>query len=379
MKNNFPVTHSTQISDSWVFWFENSNQYIVISKSLKALLDVFLTSESEQDFAHQLKSSLDLSKQDSKIYYAEINELLEAVNIPLKHDNPEKLHIPYIKNTDFKKTYSFGNTSITVNYGSLTIQNLIHPQWSHAAVLTEDKSSTVFDIFQKESQLYLFKNNNQIGHYDVTDYHLLTGQFALQLLNTLYQKNESDWMATFHASTVCNDKEAIMIIGDSGNGKSTLSAVLMAHGIDVLADDFTPLLAENAEVYRFPSGISVKEGAFSMLKPLFQDFDEFPVYRSTSKPVHIKYIPPISRFGEGISHVPCHKIVFVNYDAEAASEMKAVATDQILPTLIPESWLSPLASNAKIFLDWLKDVQCYELNYSDNAIAVSEFKTLFNS
>lgn len=379
MKNNFHPTLSTQLTHSWVLWFEASNQYIVISKSLKALLDVFLTSESEQDFAKQLKSSLDLSKQDSKIYYAEINELLEAVNTPSKNDNHNKPYTFYINKADYKKNYRFGNTSIKVNYGSIAIQNLIHPQWSHAAVLKEDISSTVFDIFQRENQLYLFKNNNYIGHYAVTDYHLLTGQFALQLLNTLYNKNESDWIATFHASTVCNDQEAIMIIGDSGKGKSTLSAVLMASGMDVLADDFTPLSAGNSHIYRFPSGISVKKGAFNILKPMFEDFDQLPSYTSPSKNVKIKYIPPATKLANATSHYPCTKIVMVNYDENTPSIMKEVGIEKILETLIPESWLSPLASNAQLFLDWLKDLECYELTYSDNAIAVSEFKKLFNS
>lgn len=379
MKNNFFPTHFTQLSDSWVLWFEASNQYIVISKALKKILDVFLDSENENDFAKQLKSLLNISKPNSETYYTEISELLQAANTSSKNEISNKSTTVHIKKTDFKKMYSFGNTSIAVNYGSIAIQNLIHPQWSHAEGLQEDMSTTVFDIFQKENQLYLFKNKNYIGHYAVTEYHLLTGQFALQLINTLYHKNEADWIATFHASTVCNDKEAIMIIGDSGNGKSTLSAVLMANGIDVLADDFTPLLAEDCESYRFPSGISVKQGAFSVLEPLFPNFNEFPLYKSNSKNVTIKYIPPIKSFGQTQSHFQCKKIVYVKYAPNAPSEMNEIGIGKILETLITESWVSPLASNAELFLKWLEGLQCFELNYSDNAVAISQFKKLFNS
>lgn len=379
MENIFYPKHIAQLSDSCVLWFEATNQYIVISKSLKKILDVYLDSESENDFDKRLKSSLDLPKQHSSTYYTEISEFLKTANTFSKTDISEKSSIPSIKNADFIETYSFGETSITVNYGSISIQNLIHPQWAHASVLKDDMLSTVFDIFQKENHLYFFINKNYIGRYAVTDYHLLQGQFALQLINTLYHKNESDWIATFHASTVCNDKEAIMIIGNSGDGKSTLSAVLMANGFDVLADDFTPLLAEDREVYRFPSGISVKEGAFSTLEPMFQDFDQFPIFTSSSKNVNIKYIPPIKSFGRAISHFPCKKIVLVKYNPNAPSTLKETNTEKILETLIPESWLSPLASNSRLFLDWLVDLQCFELHYSDNTIAVSKFSELFDS
>lgn len=379
MKNNLSPKYLTQLSDSWVLWFEASNQYIVISKAHKILLDVFLASESELDFEKQLKPLVTTPRGNSSIYYAEISELLKAANTSSKDDICKESSTVPIKASDYKKSYRFGNTAFAMNYGSIAIQNLIHPQWSHAEVFKEDMSSTAFDIFQKENQLYLFKNKQHIGHYAVTEYHLLTGQFGLQLINTLYNKIEADWIATFHASTVCNGKEAIMIIGDSGNGKSTLSAVLMAHGMDVLADDFTPLSAINTHVYRYPSGISVKEGAFQILEGLFPDFEELPIHTSPSKQVKMKYIPPITRFETATSHVPCRKIVFVKYDERGTSEFKKVDTVGILPTLITESWLSPLASNAQLFLDWLKDLECYELNYSDNSFAVTQLKKLFNS
>ncbi|WP_323027629.1 hypothetical protein [Gelidibacter japonicus] len=379
MNKNLSPKHLTQLSDSWVLWFEASNQYLVISNSLKELVDVYLRSENEDDFHSQLRSSSTLSKHDSHTYYTEISELLRTVNRSPENELPKTSDLPRLEKTDFKATYGFGNMSIAVNYCSLAIQNLIHPQWAHATVLEGEIASIVFDILQKDDHLYLFRNQTYIGHYSVTDYHLLQGQFALQLINSLYNKNESDWIATFHASTVCNDKEAIMIIGDSGNGKSTLAALLMANGLDVLADDFSPLSAKNQEVYRFPSGISVKEGAFSTLKPMFQDFEQFPIYTSTSKNVKIKYIPPMADFGKAASHFQCKKIVMVNYDANAKSEMKTIRIEKVLETLIPESWLSPLASNSKLFLDWLKEVSCYELTYSDNGIAVSQFKKLFDS
>ncbi|WP_027124301.1 hypothetical protein [Gelidibacter mesophilus] len=346
---------------------------------MKAILDLYLDSNNKFEFYKHLKDSLNLPEEKSKAFYYELTEFLKSANSFSTTSHLDTSSIRLIKNTDFSETYCFGNSIITVYYDSLAIKNLIHPLFAHTNVAQDHLTSALFAIFKKDDALYLFKNGNYIGHYAKTDYHLLQGQFALQLINTLYDKNESDWIATFHASTVTNGNEAIMIIGDSGNGKSTLSAVLMAHGYDVLADDFTPLLAEDRKLYRFPSGISVKKGAFNVLRPFFVDFDQFPLYASTSKKVNIKYIPPIKSFGQGISHVPCQKIVYVKYDPTVASTLQQVNTEKILETLIPESWLSPLASNAELFLEWIKELKCFELNYSDNTIAVSQFKRLFHS
>ncbi|TXE09251.1 hypothetical protein ES711_04805 [Gelidibacter salicanalis] len=364
-----------KLESNYVLWFEKSNQYVVVSEMIKDLLEVFLLIPSKSEFIAVLVEQ-HIADNQATAFYNEIKGLLEDANTTAELPSTISPTIA-ITSPKMVRQYQFGTNSISVNYGSSDIENLIHPQWAHAAGVSHKNTSTTFDLFQEGEQLYLFKNDLYIGTYRESDYHLLQGQFSFQLINALYQKVESDWIATFHASTVCNDEEAIMIIGASGNGKSTLSSVLMAAGIDVLADDFTPLLAQNKEVYRFPSGISVKEGAFKMLEQLYPDFKCYPLHKSTSKDVIIKYIPPIKTLGEGITHVPCKKIVYVKYDPNATSSIKQISTEKILETLIPESWLSPLASNAELFLEWLQDLKGYELIYSDNTMAVSKFRELF--
>ncbi|MBJ7879189.1 hypothetical protein [Gelidibacter salicanalis] len=369
--------YTVQLGSNYVLWFENSNQYIVVSEMIKDLLEVFLLFPSKSTFIEVLVQQQMLEEQATS-FYKDIKRLLENANTNVEPPTTNNCTAS-ISQPNIVKRYQFGDYALSVNYGSSVIENLIHPQWAHAAINHNNAPPTAFDLFQEEGQLYLFKNGAYIGDYIDTEYHLLQGQFSFQLINSIYNKVESDWIATFHASTVCNDQEAIMIIGASGNGKSTLSAVLMASGIDVLADDFTPLSAKNKEVYRFPSGISVKQGAFKMLELLFPDFEHYPLHKSTSKDVNIKYIPPIKTLNEGVPHVPCKKIVYVKYDPNAKSSLQEITTEKILETLIPESWLSPVASNAELFLEWLKDLKCYELIYSDNAMAVSKFKELFKA
>ncbi|MEO5788568.1 hypothetical protein [Gelidibacter sp.] len=366
------------MSNCSVLWFEPSNAYVAISNILMDMVDIYLASNSKKDFLKELKRDSDIPPQQAEAYYNEISELLISSNSSSTSDI-QKPEIPSIPNDGLEMIYNFSTKTVKITFGSEHIKDLIHPQWAHAKVGHNNAITSSFHIFKNEDVLYLFKDQTYIGHYPASDYHLLQGQFAVELINIFYNKKESDWMATFHASTVCNDNEAIMIIGDSGNGKSTLSAVLMANGMDVLADDFTPLSATNSEVYRFPSGISVKEGAFEILGAMYPDFEKFPTHKSTSKHVNIKYIPPIKSFNTAVSHVPCKKIVYVKYDAQATSQLKEVAIENILPTLIPESWLSPLASNAQLFLDWLKDVQCFELCYSDNDYAVAQLRKLLHS
>ncbi|WP_299396397.1 hypothetical protein [uncultured Gelidibacter sp.] len=366
-----------KLDNNYVLWFESSNQYIVVSALIKDLLDVYFQTANKSSFIYLLGQK-NISQADALSYYQNIHNLITSSNSTVKETSVPESIFPK-KSVNTIKHYKFGNIQISVSYSSLEIENLIHPQWSHTAVDHNPNPSVSFHILKDENNLFLVRNEKCIGYYHTDSYHLLQGQFALQIINTLYNKTESDWIATFHASTVCNENEAIMIIGASGNGKSTLSAVLMDSGIDVLADDFTPLLAKDKMVYRYPSGISVKQGAFEMLNQLYSEFEKFPLYKSTSKKVNVKYIPPVKDFESGIPHLPCKKIVYVKYDSNGQSSLNKVRTEKILETLVPESWISPLASNAKLFLEWIKELQCYELTYSDNDIAVSKFNELFQA
>lgn len=340
------------------------------------LLKIFLTSKTQEDFLDRIPRDATIPLDQAKVYYDELNDLLQASH-PITQSLDSIPPTPAIPQAHSEVFYGFGNKIIAIAFDSEFVKSLIHPPWAHAEVELTKHISHRFQIFKENAVLYLFKDKNYVGHYPISKYHLLQGQFAIELINMLYDKQESDWVATFHASTVCNDKEAIMIVGDSGNGKSTLSAILMAHGMDILADDFTPLSATNTEVYRYPSGISIKKGAFQLMETLFPEFRQIPEHTSYSKSVRIKYIPPINKFESATAHLPCRKIVSVHYDPKAESTLKPVETARILPTLIPESWLSPHEDNAQRFLNWLTEVQCYELYYSDNTFAVSQFKSLF--
>ena len=378
MNTSLAPQHVLQVSDRYILWFQTSNQYIIVSETIREIMEVYSHCHSELDFKDHLRIHLNIAFDQGQLYFQELSELLIAVNSEVKIKSQEIIWPP-IPRLDLEEVYSFGTTAIKINFCSEQVRSLLHPQWSHAVSENNQHQTVAFNVFKEGDLLYLFRNNSYVGGYSNSEYHLLQGKFSLQMINPFYDKTESDWIATLHASTICNNQEAIMLIGDSGNGKSTLSALLMAHGIDVLADDFTPLSAENKEVYRFPSGISVKPGAFEMLKTIYKDFDTYPVFKSTSKNVNVKYIPPIKSMADGPLHLPCTKIIYVKFDKNTASNLQEIGIEKVLETLIPESWISPLAENSKLFLEWLKALQCFELNYSDNDFAVSNIRKLFDS
>jgi hypothetical protein len=359
-----------------VLWFERSNSYVVISKTAYQLLNCFFDSKDKIAFTQHLEKHFDVSKMQAHAYYTDFlgflndtkldTELLENFEIQVSIPDPE-----------IANYYLFGDTSIAINYSSTKLLQLIHPYLQHATAMESANVDAVFDIFVDKGQIYLFKKKVFVGRYETANFHFLQGKFAMELVASIYKNTESDWLATFHASTVCNEKEAIMIIGDSGNGKSTLSALLMAHGFDLLADDFTPMLAKNQHLYRFPAAISIKQGAFSMIEDLYENFNGAELQVSSSKHSTVKYLPPSKSFKSSQKHFECNKIVMVKYSRDSKSQLRKCSSEKILQTLIPDSWISPQTEHSKQFLNWLKKLKFYELVYSDNEFAINKFKELF--
>ncbi len=376
MKVKLAPKHSQKIGDNVVLWFEISNSYIVISYFIFQLLNTYLESDNEKAFIELVKKKHNLTLKVASNYKKEITEFLNEVNA-LQASELEGYSCIKIPDAIISKYYGFGDSKVVINYGSNVILQLIDPYLHHCTVENSANAETVFDIFYENERLHLYKNKLLVGTYITNQFHFLHGKFAMELVTSLYDNTESDWLATFHASTICNYKEAIMIIGESGNGKSTLSAILMAHGFDLLADDFTPMLAENQNLYRFPAAISIKKGAFPIIEPLFENFARLESHINNSKQVVVKYLPPSNEFHQSNPHFECRKIVLVKYDQNSIAELKECPPELVLQTLIPDSWVSPKEEHAVKFLTWLTTLKFYQLTYSDNDMAITKFKELF--
>ena len=376
MKTDLSPKCIQKINETIILWFQRSNRYIIVSESIYTLINLFLNTDNKVDFIKTLFETTEIGNERCEELYLEISNFLEDANA--QSDEDHYLHsLQEIPKANIERTYNFDGKLIRINFQSERIESLIHPQITHHLTHHTTSFDAEFDIFKTLDTLYLFKNKSFVGSYNTQSFHLLQGKFALELTNTIHNTQLNKWIATFHASTITNNSEAIMIIGDSGNGKSTLSALLMAHGFDLLADDFTPLY-EDMNLYRYPSAISIKKGAFSLLESKISDFNSLKIHTNGPKKVNLKYLPQNQNANSKTSHFPCNKIVYVKFDKTKQSELNPISVEKILKTLIPDSWISPNEVHALSFLNWLKQVQCYELRYSDNDFAMTKFKTLFN-
>jgi len=371
----FPI-HIERLDQTYAIWFERSNSYVILSIENFELFNLFLKSKSKQGFVEATKNLVP-NTTDVGLLHREFSQLCKSANTPqylyskfsLSH---EAITIPNLNITRF---YKYNNFVIEVNFSSETIENLFHPSLYYIETNETSNPDAIFNVFKNGEKLVLASKHQLIYECLVTEYHFMQGHFAMELTNFVHQKSKSHWLASFHASTIVKDNKSIMLMGDSGNGKSTLTAILTSNGFELLADDFTPMYADDLKLYKYPNAISIKPGAFDALREYIDDFAEIPSAFHTNKQLGVKYLWPKVNSARNIISASCRTIVYVKYIAHGEQDFLKTNEEKVLKTLIPDSWTSPKPDHAKKFLSWLKGINFYELYYNDNDFAVSSLNS----
>lgn len=371
MNNRLVPTYAHSFGSCYVLWFGISNSYSVIDDTFKILLDQYLLSNTISQFKEKLVHESNTLNPEAladtiSTYLQNCNKLVsDAVKNPVLFDASHR---------NLLKNYALKGKVFRIFYDSELVLKTIHPALAHLSIAIATHAHVTFDVYIKDKKLHLFENERFIQCVPQRDYHLIQGRFIMNLLCNVHEKQEDDWIGTFHGSTLTDENSSLLFIGNSGKGKSTLCALLAANDFRLLADDVSPMLSGTRNIYFNPSAISIKEGAFALLDPIIENFDALPTIRFNPSKGPIKYIPcqPPKK-----DSYPCDAIILTNYKEKAETLLEEVSIKTILETLIPESWLSPNPAHAKEFLDWLETVNLYQLTYSDTKSVTHEVSQLF--
>ena len=375
--NNFQLL-TQDIGDKTIVWFEGCNEYLVTEKRTAHILEQLQQGIGEEEIGQNLADSIEVP----------IDKAMDFV-MELKHN----VYIPksQIKKTAIAKTntyekpkkwelvthYKIGFCCIQVRFQEEHLASLVHPKYAHLETVGTENSTAIFEVFQMNNKVVLEVNEQPIGAWSKEEVHYFQGKFSMELIQQMHQKPEREWIGVFHASAVSNSEKSVLFLGDSGNGKSTSLALLQANGFTCLADDFVPMAAEDCNVYRLPSAISVKKNSWPILAPFYPQLANASEYHLKLSNKIIRYLPPNST--SNIEHLPCNNLVFIKYHKDSEIQFSELSKVEAFERLIPDSWISPVAGNVKKFLRWFSSVNCYQLTYSNNEKMIHQVHKIFSN
>jgi len=168
-----------------------------------------------------------------------------------------------------------------------------------------------------------------------------------------------------HAGALRRNGAALLLPGDAGSGKSTLSAGLAMQGFEMMCDDTTLLLGEPLAVRSMPSGLCLKRGACAVLEGRLAGLRSLPEHER-SDGQRARYLMPRRDLSWAASDAVAavRWIVFPRYHRDARTELRPLARHEALARLLHGvCFLSGTLDAATLerFIAWIAPIDCFDL------------------
>jgi len=360
-----------KLENKQVVWFQDNNEYLIVEPLVAETLSLLDKKISRKEIVSQITNQVNIPSQQAIDLVSDIETLL----VSSEEKNNKKLP-PVTKPKTFEviKYYSINNLYFKVSYASDAEAFLIHPKFAHLEIENTTSIDHQFEVYSNDNAISFSVDDILIDTWNLNEVHFFQGKFSMELVQKIHKKNEDEWIGTFHASAVSHGDNAILFLGDSGNGKSTSLALLQANGFTCLADDFVPI-DTSLLVHSFPAAISIKKNSLETLLPIYPELKTSAEYNFKKLDKIVRYLP-INNKNYSLK-LPCKALVFIKYQKNSDLIIDKISSIVAFEQLVPNSWLSPLPENAKLFLDWFEKLPCYQLTYSDNEKMISTVKKIF--
>ncbi|THD76819.1 hypothetical protein E7681_02990 [Thalassobius vesicularis] len=189
----------------------------------------------------------------------------------------------------------------------------------------------------------------------------------------------ADVSAVFHAGCVARNGRALILCGDSGNGKSTLTFGLVNAGCAYLGDDHVPLHRDGRRVMAFATAAGVKAGAWDL--PEIKSLQARYGLTAQSPRVGVRYLPLHLADGPDTgADFPVSALVFPEFRPGQPFSLTRIAPEQaLIQALKAGSRLSAShRSNLAPLADFLNHVPAYQLRYGASDQSVTACLDLLN-
>ena len=363
-----------KLEDKEIVWFQEANRYLLVEHTTADIITDLYYEEDPKSIATKLKTKIDIPIDVALEFIQKIKIDIVIPNTIGHKVEETNLSYKIPEKFSFEKFYLINSKIFKVFFSNEFELSLIHPKIAHLEVKQHSIIDFTFQVFNYSKKTFLILDSKLIGSWSVEDIHYFQGKFSMKIIECIYEKEEKDWMGVFHASALNYNKNTLLILGDSGNGKSTSLALLQAQGFQCIADDFVPIDISK-KIHTFPAGISIKKNSLPVLLNYYPELKNSAEYHYSRLNKTVRYLPPknINYHEKNL----CKALVFIKYDSKTDFEISKISSLEAFEKLVPDSWISPIPKNATTFLEWFEKLPCYQLTYSNNKKMYAAVKDIF--
>jgi hypothetical protein len=367
-----------RFGDVWAVWFKKSRSFLLMQEPAFDILQLVLEGKNIASVRKTFRRKYSHSETETNVFVDEIIQYINQFNssknnirVSKKKEAKNEPEPGYFK---FSKMYRIGKTVLKIDYHDEWMQHLIHPSFMHLETTGQLVQKHHIRCFSTNKLLVLTHNDKIIEAFDPDSVEYYKGAVSQLIYSIIYNKPFSGWMCTLHASGVHLNNKAFVFSAAAGSGKSTVSAILKANGLDYISDDFIAA-APNGNVFPFPASISVKDGSFAVLSKYYPELGEKVLEKAATGKM-VRYLP-VNNYSSAIKKgIPVHGFVFVEYQKESSFGINQVSKKEAIQLLLKETWVNPKTEFVRAFFDWIEKTNFYRMTYSDNDKMISTIKGL---
>jgi hypothetical protein len=367
-----------RFGDVWAVWFKKSRSFLLMQEPAFDILQQVLEGKNIASVRKTFRRKYSHSETETNVFVDEIIQYINQFNSSKNNirvsKKKEAKNEPESVDFKFSKNYRFGNTVLTIDYDDDWMQHLIHPSFMHLETAEKSLPKNHIRCYNTKKFLVLILNDKIIEAFESDAVEYYKGAVSQLVYSLIYKKPFSGWMCTLHASGVQLNNKAFVFSAAAGSGKSTVSAILKANGLDYISDDFIAA-APNGNVFPFPASISVKDGSFAVLSKYYPELGEKVLEKAATGKM-VRYLP-VNNYSSAIKKgIPVHGFVFVEYQKESSFGINQVSKKEAIQLLLKETWVNPTAEFVTAFFEWVEKTSFYRMTYSDNDKMISTIKNM---
>ena len=271
------------------------------------------------------------------------------------------------------EAYSMLNALFRVHYESTGLFASIHPLLRHGTPASETRAATTIDldVVCENDGVAVLLDQRLIARCRWAEQAAAMLRACLTELAVM----KSGGLCAIHAGALRRNGRALLLPGDAGYGKSTLSAGLAACGFDMLSDDTTLIEGEPPLVRSIRAGLCIKRGAYAVLELAYPQLPSLPEWRRPDGR-WVRYLMPGEHvpWAEADAALAVGWIVFPRYSPDQRTALLPLSRHEALAHLLRGAcFLSGALDERSLetLIAWIERIECFELPLSSLDAATS--------
>lgn len=181
------------------------------------------------------------------------------------------------------------------------------------------------------------------------------------------------YLLSVHGAVVTGGGNTLVLAGQSGTGKSTLAAGLLAGGYRLLSDEPAVIDPSGREVLSMPLALGLKAGSWPAALCDYPGLESLPVHvRFDGQP--IRYLLPgaIHLAAKDTGHPATH-LVFPSYSPDVSGRTELLSPVQALRAITEAGYQVPGLDEERVerILQWITGMTCFTLAYASSTEALA--------